>query len=172
SDSDDNGSWDGTHPLYISAGGNYATFENQVRANSFCDRAGNNCSTPAGIRSSLSPAAETDPQVGLLDGGKWCRSNNAGTAIWCGEDKPLTTCTKRSVTRDNPTFSRTTAFCKADEVVTGGSCNTNGTYHPPNFPIKPSDPNFPSSGPNRLGWQCATAGSDSGHTSVHVMCCK
>jgi hypothetical protein len=46
SDSDDNGSWDGTIPMYISAVGNYATFENQVRANRFCDRNGNNCLVP------------------------------------------------------------------------------------------------------------------------------
>jgi hypothetical protein len=156
-------------------GGKYARFYSDVRATRYCDQNGNNCLIP-GATAPTAPtaptAAETDPQVGGLIAGQWCRSKNDGTKVICTEDKPLQNCRSRSVTRDNSTYSRTTAFCNADETLTGGSCNTNGFYHPPNYPINPSDSNFPNSGPNRMGWHCATSASDSGHTSVHVICCK
>jgi hypothetical protein len=52
-DRDDNGTWESSHPLQFTVGatsaGDFATFSDEVRANSYCERDGTDCFTAAEV---------------------------------------------------------------------------------------------------------------------------
>jgi hypothetical protein len=87
---------DQEYPVRAYAGSNsnsdYFQVSNEVRANEYCDRNGNNCSTPRQIRDAVRDTPELDCTR---------RSNSA---------------------RGTTDRMRLTASCRSDEVVTGGGC--------------------------------------------------
>jgi hypothetical protein len=124
--------WEGNHPLVLYAGytdstTDYATFANEVRATSYCNRAGGSC-------------------FGAAEMGK-------GASCRVEEVEALNV---------NGNQSRITATCNADEVITGGGCNTSLTAS--------TLQDFPSGN----GWQCYKHLSENTGTAhrVFAVCCK
>ncbi len=106
-------------------------------------------------------AAETDPQVGTLTSGQWCRGD--GSAVQCDQPAPSSgfswnaSCVQVS-TSGSPACN-TAAFCPAGYKVTGGGCQLGFGATDPS-----SQPGFDST-----AWVCSAAG---GPCIVFAICCK
>lgn len=95
-DEDDNGTWAGEDPwpLLLDGPGEYALFENQVRATEFCDRVGGDCFTPADVATTSTGgggvpvviAEETLPQ-----------GTNAGVKVAGANSRTLNTMTHNTI---------------------------------------------------------------------------
>lgn len=142
------------------SGGKYALVNGEMRASEYCDENGNNCLDVA------ASTAETDPQVGSLNAGEWCRASNDGQRVVCVEDEPFQSCSRRHVTLDDSSWQTQsisrTANCNAGEYVTGGSCYTNNTAITIDF------------SPDTTSWRCVKpAGHDAdGFFRVTANCCS
>lgn len=67
--------------------------------------------------------AETDPEVGALTAGDWCRANGAGTAIICDRPTPITS-------ESDPQVGGMTAnrVCRANGTGTAVVCNLSAGF--------------------------------------------